>query len=121
MVSVLTLFFSTSMLEAMLTKDDFKGIKNLMIDMFGDFFANMIKPEFDQLNTRVGGLETKVGNLEVKVDSLETKMDDVQSKVTDLHRRIIDLESDTPTRQDFNKHERRITHIETSLNLSSPI
>ena len=79
-----------------------------------------------ELVMTIRGVEKRLGNridgVEKRIDGLENKIDGVEKRLTERIDKIglaeAELEDDTPTREEFDSLENRVSTIETNVVLA---
>ena len=87
------------------------------------FFEHIMVPYLDErfggVETRLGGVETRLGGVETRLDKVESRLggveedlDEVKTDLKIVKRGIEILQKTTPSKFDFDDHEKRINRLE---------
>lgn len=87
------------------TKKDKTEMKDIVIDALGEFYVDAISPRMDATDVKLEEIRQRVEKTEIRVEKIE-------SEVSDIHRQVRDLNTDTPSRREFQRHEDRIHALE---------
>lgn len=119
--------------KGLVSKDDLLTTKNDLVksqsalvkeinERFDDTIALVMKimaDGFDKVNGRLDKIEIRLDKVEIRLDGVETKLVDVEERLDgvetgliDVKRQLKDLNMDTPTRVEFQNHEKRISNLE---------
>lgn len=81
-----------------------------------ELIQDALKPEFDRIHSRLDSLEKRMDSLEKRMDILELKVNMLETTLTAAFREIVDdIYNLSPSRDEFNKLEGRVTHIEQKI------
>ena len=109
------------------TKDDLKLLEDRIvhkieqkfdqkIDQKIEEFAGQIMSAtvkgFGEVNGRLDKVENRLDKVENRLDGVEEGLDEVKTKITDLKYDVNNLKTDSPSKAEFQNHERRISHLE---------
>lgn len=102
-----------------LTKTDKTEIKDIVVDALGEFYTEAVSPRMDATDLKLDEIKRRVEKTEIRVEKIERNVSDIhervekiESGVSDIHRQVRDLNTDTPSRREFQKHEERIHSLE---------
>lgn len=94
------------------TKTDKTEMRGIVVDALGEFYTEAVSPRMDATDVKLEEIRQRVEKTEIRVKKIEIRTEKIESDVSDIHRQIRDLNTDTPTRREFRKHEERIHSLE---------
>jgi len=88
--------------------EEFAGqIMSATVKGFGE-----VNGRLDKVENRLDKVENRLDKVENRLDGVEEGLDEVKTKITDLKYDVNNLKTDSPSKAEFQNHERRISHLE---------
>ena len=102
------------------TKDDLKLLEDRIVHKIEQKFDQKIDQKIEEFAGQImsatvkgfGEVNGRLDKVENRLDGVEEGLDEVKTKITDLKYDVNNLKTDSPSKAEFQNHERRISHLE---------